>query len=152
MVFTFGSQKKAGFLLSLIIIFFISSSSLADRVTQPIQAKKLVPACFLAWNSGPEFAVLVDKSRQKVFVYKRDDLYNPYRVYDCSTGENDGRKQKRNDRKTPEGLYYFIKSIPYWPIISGKDLVRSWMALVGILPLMRRIFSKWSVNKKSRIN
>ena len=110
MIFTLGTQKKAGFLLSLIIIFFILSSSFADKVKQPINAKKLVPASLLDWNSGPEYAVLVDKSRQKVFVYKRNDLYNPYKVYDCSTGENDGRKQKRNDRKTPEGIYYFIKS------------------------------------------
>ena len=110
MIFTLGTQKKAGFLLSFIIIFFIFSSSFADKVKQPINAKKLVPASLLDWNSGPEYTVLVDKSRQKVFIYKRDDLYNPYRVYDCSTGENDGRKQKKNDRKTPEGIYYFIKS------------------------------------------
>lgn len=109
-VLPFETQKKTGFLLSFIIIFLISSSLSADKVTQPIHAKKLVPACLLDWNSGPEYAVLVDKSRQKVFVYKRDDLYNPYKVYDCSTGENEGRKEKRNDRKTPEGIYYFIKS------------------------------------------
>ncbi len=110
MIFTIGTQKKSGLLLSLIIILFIFSPSFADIVKQPINAKRLVPACLLDWNSGPEYAVLVDKSRQKVFVYKRDDLYNPYKVFDCSTGENGGRKQKRNDRKTPEGLYYFIKS------------------------------------------
>lgn len=110
MVFIFGTRKKTGFLLSLIIIFLISSPLFADKVKQSINVKKLVPSCLLDWNSGPEYAVLVDKSRQKVFVYKRGDLYNPYRVYDCSTGENGGRKQKRNDRKTPEGIYYFIKS------------------------------------------
>lgn len=110
MVFTFGIQKKAGFLLSFIIILLIPNTSFADKVTRPIHTEKLVPACLMDWNSGPEYAVLVDKSGQKVFVYKRDDLSNPYRVYDCSTGENEGRKQKRNDRKTPEGIYYFIKS------------------------------------------
>ena len=110
MIAILGIQKKIGFFLSFLIVLFILSPSFADKVTQSINAKKLVPACLLAWNSGPEYAVLVDKSRQKVFIYKRDDLYNPHRVYDCSTGENDGRKQKRNDRKTPEGIYYFIKS------------------------------------------
>ena len=111
MIFTLGTQKKTGFLLSFIIILFILSPSFADKVKQPINEKKLVPACLLDWNGGPEYAVLVDKSRQKVFVYKRDDLFNPYKVYDCSTGENDGPKQKKNDRKTPEGIYYFIKSV-----------------------------------------
>ena len=111
MMYIPGTQKKISLLLFFIIILLILSPSFAEKVTQPINAKKLVPACLLNWNSGPEFAVLVDKSRQKVFVYKRADLYNPYRVYDCSTGENDGRKQKTNDRKTPEGIYYFIKSV-----------------------------------------
>ena len=110
MVFHFGTHKKTGFLLSFIIILLILNTSFADKVKKSIHAEKLVPACLMDWNSGPEYAVLVDKSMQKVFVYKRDDLYNPYRVYDCSTGENEGRKQKRNDRKTPEGIYYFIKS------------------------------------------
>ena len=110
MISTFGMQKKAGFVVSLIIILFLLTPSFADKVKQPITQKKLVPACLLDWNSGPEYAVLVDKSRQKVMVYKRDNLYAPYRVYDCSTGENDGPKEKKNDRKTPEGIYYFIKS------------------------------------------
>ena len=111
MIYILGKHKKFISLISFLIILLILRPSLADKITQPINAKKLVPACLLDWNSGPEYAVLVDKSRQKVFVYKRDDPYNPYRVYDCSTGENDGRKQKTNDRKTPEGIYYFIKSV-----------------------------------------
>ena len=110
MIFTSGTQKKAIFIISLFIILFTFSPSFADRVSQPISTQKLIPACLMEWNSGPEYAVLVDKSRQKVMVYKRDDLYTPYRVYNCSTGENDGRKEKKNDRKTPEGIYYFIKS------------------------------------------
>lgn len=111
MIYILGTQKRLSLVISFIIILLISSPSFADRVTLPVNAKKLVPACLLDWSSGPEYAVLVDKSRQKVFVFKRGDLYNPYRVYDCSTGENDGRKKKTNDRKTPEGIYYFIKSV-----------------------------------------
>ena len=111
MISTPATQKKACLFISFVIALFILSPSFADKVQQPINTKRLVPSCLLDWNSGPEYAVLVDKSREKVMVYKRDDLYNPYKVYDCSTGENDGPKQKQNDRKTPEGIYYFIKSV-----------------------------------------
>ncbi|MFC1840864.1 L,D-transpeptidase family protein, partial [Thermodesulfobacteriota bacterium] len=88
----------------------------ADKIKQPIQTKKLVPACLLAWEKGSDYIVLVDKSRQKVIVYSKDDLFNPYKVFNCSTGENKGPKQKKNDRKTPEGIYYFTDSI------EDKDL------------------------------
>ena len=111
MIYILEKRKRVTLLLFFLIIFFILSSSFADKISQPINAKKLVPACLLSWNSGPEYAVLVDKSRQKVFIYKRDDLYNPFKVYDCSTGENDGRKRKAKDKKTPEGIYHFIKSV-----------------------------------------
>jgi murein L,D-transpeptidase YafK len=94
-------------------------------VSKPINLKKEVPASLLGWNSGSEYAVLVDKSKHKVMVYKRDDLYNPYRVYDCSTGENKGPKQEQNDKKTPEGIYFFIQKhdgASFGPIYGSKVL------------------------------
>jgi murein L,D-transpeptidase YafK len=65
---------------------------------------------------GSEHAVLVDKSQQKVFVYKRDDLSSPVKTYACSTGENDGKKSRQKDRKTPEGVYFFVD------VYEQKDL------------------------------
>jgi murein L,D-transpeptidase YafK len=56
---------------------------------------------------GSPYAVLVDKSLQTVFVYHKDNLFEPVRTFNCSTGENDGPKSRRNDRKTPEGIYFF---------------------------------------------
>ena len=109
MIFNFGIQKTARFLSCFIIIAFILSPSFAEKTKQTID-KNFVPACLLDWRSGPEYAVLVDKSIQKVMVYRRGNLYNPFKVYNCSTGENDGPKQKMNDRRTPEGIYYFLKS------------------------------------------
>ncbi|MCD4717950.1 MAG: L,D-transpeptidase family protein [Desulfobacterales bacterium] len=72
---------------------------------------KLIPAPLLKWaDKGTDYAVLVDKSAQKVFLYSRDDVSKPVKVYKCSTGENSGPKLKRNDRKTPEGIYFFTHS------------------------------------------
>jgi len=72
----------------------------------------LVPAAFLKWpEKGPEYAVLVDKSTQRVFLYRKADPHRPFRVYRASTGENDGPKTRLNDKKTPEGIYFFTEHI-----------------------------------------
>ena len=72
---------------------------------------RLVPAPLVHWvDQGPEHAVLVDKSAQKVYVFHRADPSKPLKVYPCSTGEHSGPKTKKNDRKTPEGVYFFVKS------------------------------------------
>jgi murein L,D-transpeptidase YafK len=125
MKFQSETLKKATVLFSILIIFFVICPSFADRVSQSINVKKQVPASLLGWNSGPEYAVLVDKSIPKVMIYKRDNLYNPYRVYDCSTGENKGPKQEQNDKKTPEGIYFFTQKhdgASFGPIYGAKVL------------------------------
>lgn len=77
----------------------------------------LVPASFLRWpEKGSDHAILVDKSQQKVFIFRKDDLSSPVKVYSCSTGENDGKKSRQNDRKTPEGIYFFVN------VYDQKDL------------------------------
>lgn len=71
-----------------------------------------VPAGLLKWpEKGSEYAIIVDKSSQKVFVYRRDKPFEPVRTFNCSTGENDGPKSMKGDRKTPEGIYFFTHTI-----------------------------------------
>ena len=94
-----------------LIIVLLSVPALSGRVKKPINHPKLVPDSILRWsgNNSP-YAVLVDKSAQKIFLYHRNNLLSPVKIYRCSTGENEGPKSKQNDRKTPEGIYFFIKS------------------------------------------
>ena len=98
-------------------MFFSFYSLLATRwddvsnalATKPPRDK--VPGPLLKWpEKGSEYAVLVDKSLQKVFVYHKDNPYKPHRTYTCSTGENEGPKLRENDRKTPEGVYFFTRA------------------------------------------
>jgi murein L,D-transpeptidase YafK len=71
----------------------------------------LVPAHLLKWpETGVDYAILVDKSTQKVLVFQRGHLSKPVKEYRCSTGENSGPKSRKNDKKTPEGIYFFTKS------------------------------------------
>ena len=73
--------------------------------------REKVPAPLLKWpEKGSDYAILVDKSLQKVFVYQRNNLFKPFRTYVCSTGENEGPKLRENDRKTPEGVYFFTRA------------------------------------------
>ena len=104
-------KQNLFFLSSFLIISLFSTCLSADRVKQSIDEKKLIPECLIAWEKGPDYAVLVDKSRQKVFVYSREDLFNPYKVFNCSTGKNKGPKSRENDAKTPEGIYFFTDSV-----------------------------------------
>jgi murein L,D-transpeptidase YafK len=83
----------------------------ADTKQTTKDLSRLVPAPIVTWpENGSDFIVLVDKSAQKIFLYRRNNPFAPYKVYTCSTGENDGPKTRKNDRKTPEGIYFFTKS------------------------------------------
>jgi murein L,D-transpeptidase YafK len=101
--------------LLLVVVF-----SLIIQLTHPAFAKRgsppnvkpgLVPAAIIKWpDKGSDYAILVDKSQQKVMVYHRDNLLKPLKVYSASTGENGGPKYRTNDRKTPEGIYFFTRA------------------------------------------
>ncbi len=96
-------------LFSLISLWDLPAS--ASRVKKPINKQRLIPANFLEWGKDEtNYAVLVDKSLQKVMIYRGDNLFAPEKVYYSSTGENDGAKDEVNDRKTPEGIYFFINN------------------------------------------
>jgi murein L,D-transpeptidase YafK len=110
-------KKKIFCVFSLISLCFFFSLLTARWegfsiafATKPPTEK--VPSPLLKWpEKGSEYAILVDKSQQKVFVYHRDNPYKPHRTYTCTTGENQGPKLRENDRKTPEGVYFFIRAI-----------------------------------------
>ena len=82
----------------------------ADIVEQTIYQEQDLPLFLLEWQSEPDYVIVVDKSQQTVMVYRTDNLIAPEKIYQCSTGENDGPKTRKNDRKTPEGIYFFTKS------------------------------------------
>jgi murein L,D-transpeptidase YafK len=100
-------------LISLCLFVFLVAAqwdgfSIALATKPPAEK---VPSPLLKWpEKGSEYAILVDKSQQKVFVYHRDNPYRPHRTYTCSTGENQGPKLRENDRKTPEGVYFFVRA------------------------------------------
>jgi murein L,D-transpeptidase YafK len=110
-------RKLSGLFIRLIPCFLAAAlvGAFVWPGTLPSEAKRTrkkaevkVPAALIRWpESNSEYAILVDKATQKVLVYRTQDLTRPVRTYRCSTGENRGPKTRQNDKKTPEGIYFF---------------------------------------------
>lgn len=108
------SCMRLGYLCNIMLALFIAlTANTAFGI--PAKQKKgdqgLVPAILLKWpKNSSDYVVMVDKFAQKAFLYNKHNLYKPERIYNVSTGENNGPKSKTNDRKTPEGIYFFTNS------------------------------------------
>lgn len=113
-IFFLSSRIQSDFLflaLILLIVLGWTKPSMAGPGKRLETKQRLVPASLLNWpEEGSDYAILVDKSAQKVLLYRWDNLLAPLKVYRASTGENDGPKLRKNDRKTPEGVYFFTGS------------------------------------------
>ena len=60
----------------------------------------------------PSRIVTVDKTKQEFYLYnKEDSLMKLAYHYPCSTGKKLGDKQKINDLRTPEGIYFVVYKI-----------------------------------------
>jgi murein L,D-transpeptidase YafK len=94
-------HHKFKIVLLLIILCLINLKSFANTKDFLPDALILLPE-----NSN---ALIVEKSRQQVFLYSNveNKIIERYR-FSCSTGEAYGIKIKSGDKKTPEGVY-FIK-------------------------------------------
>jgi murein L,D-transpeptidase YafK len=68
------------------------------------------PVLFHKAGSQPIHLILVEKAIQKLHLYRYDGDYQHIKTYSCSTGEQQGTKQEEKDEKTPEGIYFNVKS------------------------------------------
>ncbi len=65
------------------------------------------------WSSSsstyyPPYVLTVDKSRKKLSVWKTDKQpYELVKEYDSDQGQIAGAKMSINDKRTPEGIYFF---------------------------------------------
>jgi murein L,D-transpeptidase YafK len=70
-----------------------------------------LPSALISMECQEEsYAILVEKHTQKLFLYGCvQGTIKLIKGFPCSTGENSGDKQKRGDKKTPEGIYFFTQ-------------------------------------------
>jgi len=61
-----------------------------------------------ATQAFSKYVFLVDKSLRKLYVFERDgDSIKKVEELTTDIGKNNGKKEKENDYKTPEGIYFF---------------------------------------------
>lgn len=108
---------KIGHLFPVLIFFLFLPFCGSAAASSPPAAALGHPASLIAVEAGGDsstsYAVLVEKQRQLLILYaiEGDRLSEVFRV-PCSTGEAAGPKTRSGDRKTPEGVYFFIKEHP----------------------------------------
>jgi len=99
------------FFLLLIIFPHIAGANLTKQAVSGEKVKDLVPDSILYLSlQNPGYALLVEKSTQKAYLYQANRVDHPLKIYHCSTGENKGPKSKKDDKKTPEGIYFVTNS------------------------------------------
>jgi murein L,D-transpeptidase YafK len=64
---------------------------------------------FLCPEKGNEYAIVVEKDTQRLFLFGLKSTYRKIYVMKCSTGEVQGAKIRAGDKRTPEGVYFFTK-------------------------------------------
>ena len=89
----------------------IKEASLKEINMQVRGEKNFVPSCILHLSdNNPEHILIIEKSTQRAYLYRGDNIDNPMTMYKCSTGKNKGAKSEVNDKKTPEGVYFINKA------------------------------------------
>lgn len=106
----------------------LSCLSLPVRAQTPetpsslVETKESLPAPLLQISETDAFSryvLLVDKHQRKLSVFERfGEKIRKVQEYPADIGKNDGNKTKRDDHKTPEGIYFLERrlsqpSIPF---------------------------------------
>lgn len=60
-------------------------------------------------QSSTEYAIVVEKETQQLFLYSYTGKFEEILRLKCSTGRVSGAKMIEGDNKTPEGIYFFTK-------------------------------------------
>lgn len=100
---------------TLTVFLLVFAAVFATSLIPPAAAEaEMIPENIVYMDAGREtrYAVVVEKSSQRLFLYSYQGTYRLIFQTACSTGENLGAKSKSGDKKTPEGVYFFIKDHP----------------------------------------
>src|SRR5688500_13013399 len=99
-------MKRFWFLVTLIFCLpLFGSWSLANN------SEEMLPADLLQISSTEAFSkyvFLVDKNDRKLLIFERNgETIKKIDEVPADIGKNGGNKTKRDDHKTPEGIYFF---------------------------------------------
>jgi murein L,D-transpeptidase YafK len=75
----------------------------------------MVPLQLLNLGQKTKTALVVDKSRHRIYVFERENVNAPAKLlrdFYVSTGRKQGNKEVEGDLRTPEGVYFITSWIP----------------------------------------
>lgn len=106
---------KPIFLIGAIVLQQMFAIKLLAEEKKLTQLDRSWPADLLQISSTEAFSkhvILVDKSQRKLMIYERNgETIAKIKEIDTDIGKNGGNKTKRDDHKTPEGIYFFQKEL-----------------------------------------
>ncbi len=102
-LFAFGAMTLC------IPLAFAEENKTSSEVNQRLPANLLQISETDAFS---KYVLLVDKGQRKLFVYERQgSTIKLTEEFDADIGKNDGNKTKRDDHKTPEGIYFLESNL-----------------------------------------
>ncbi len=73
----------------------------------------LIPEYLLQFDSQQPYAVVVDTSRSRLYLYRNDHGEPRYVTdYYITVGKNGAEKNREGDQRTPLGVYFVVKELP----------------------------------------
>lgn len=92
-------------------VFFAGSAAAASYFGE--NGDRQVPDVLVSWEAGTtEYAVVVEKQKQKIYLFRLDGSVEQVFEFKTSTGEVAGPKARSGDKRTPEGIYFFVREHP----------------------------------------
>ena len=82
-----------------------------------VSGSRAIPEALIYMDANAEdhpgftFALLVDKSRQQVRLYRHEGYWQMMEKWPCSTGKLTGPKEREGDQRTPEGVYFVQRDV-----------------------------------------
>lgn len=106
---------RALFTYSNLLIFAFLTQAKSTALAQEASATTMrVPQEILQISDDPEIKssiMIADKSARKLYFFESEDNLVAPISYEIDIGKQDGAKTKRNDKKTPEGIYLLQKKL-----------------------------------------
>lgn len=92
----------------IILLLLFSLCNTVGASTGNGKALDRIPDVLVSFDPdvGAEYAIVVEKESQQLFVYSFDGIFREVLRFKCSTGKTDGPKSVLGDSRTPEGIYY----------------------------------------------
>ncbi|AZZ35985.1 hypothetical protein CIK05_03995 [Bdellovibrio sp. qaytius] len=114
---TFSPFFKA-FIFALLIIakptVYAAEAAVSTSATAAVSTIVMFPNEILQISDAPEIKssiLIADKSVRKLYFFESEETLTTPVSFEIDIGKNSGAKTKRNDKKTPEGIYLLQKKM-----------------------------------------